>query len=99
VCQGSERKKKGLEGQVMAVRAGSFFFCGDERSEPGLDALSARRIIVGESWKTTPDEDSGSQGSRAASAMPDGLLPWGGPLGGSHQEGDRLMRRAGPGSP
>ena len=83
----------------MAVRAGSFFFCGDERSEPGLDALSARRIIVGESWKTTPDEDSGSQGSRAASAMPDGHLPWGGPLGGSHQEGDRLMRRAGPGSP
>jgi len=58
----------------MAVRAGSFFFCGDERSEPGLDALSARRIIVGESWKTTPDEDGGSQGVCAASAMPDGLL-------------------------
>jgi hypothetical protein len=75
VCQGSERKKKGLEGQVMAVRAGSFFFCGDERSEPGLDAWSTRRIIVGESWKTTPDEDSGNQGVRAASAMPDGRLP------------------------
>jgi hypothetical protein len=75
VCQGSERKKKGLEGKVMAVRAGSFFFCGDERSEPGLDAWSTRRIIVGESWKTTPDEDSGNQGVRAASAMPDGHLP------------------------
>jgi len=70
----------------MAVRAGSFFFCGDERSEPGLDALSARRIIVGESWKTTPDEDSGSQGSvqpaRCRMAFFPGEVAWGIPSGG-----------------
>ena len=48
---------------MVAVRRGSFLFGGDERSEPGLDALSARRIMVGESWKTTPEDPGGKRGS------------------------------------